>query len=129
MYQNRVRQILDSQNHMQGYGGAPILGNHYRKMQISAKKTAEKSLWINFLKNVVDETGMSYRDAMIDPDVRKLYKEEFGSGEVIGGAPLFGHHYRKMKTAARKRAYSVAGRRELKRARDIHSLDALYRRL
>jgi hypothetical protein len=141
--QLRIRQILEQQDRMLGYGGEliggmpiggnPIKGRHYAKM----KSSASHSPWIAYLKRIARNTGESYAQVLKNKEVAAYYRENKaqiiqdqmrGEGSFVGGYPKMGRRYPLMEFAAERRARSKSGKKELARARLMHSYDAMRRR-
>ncbi len=140
--QRRIRQILEQQDRMLGYGeligGMPVGGNpqkgmHYAKM----KSAASHSPWITYLKRISRNTGQSYSEVLKNKEVAEYYRQNkaqiiqdqmSGEGSFVGGYPKMGRRYPLMELAAERRARSKAGKKELAYARLMHSYDAMRRR-
>jgi hypothetical protein len=125
--QERIREILEEQNRMLGYGGILEGG-------AECEKKYKKSAWIEFLKDYAMKNNMTYACALSDPKASEEYHQMKGSGPIggsiiQGSAPILGQHYEKMKLAAEKRAGTKLGQLELKYARIVHSYNAAKRRL
>jgi hypothetical protein len=99
--EDRIREILKQQMAMQGQGGygthmGAIKASRTRKRRIMnelggigpskrSKRAAARSPWINFLKEIEMNYGIPYNEAMIDPKIRQMYHEQYGSGTLVGG--------------------------------------------
>jgi len=94
--QDRIREILQEQIAMKGgYGthvGA-VKAAKTRKREImeelgmgdmANRRAARRSPWISFLKDVEQNMGIPYNEAMVDPEIRHLYYES-GAGTMVGG--------------------------------------------
>lgn len=76
--QDRIREILQEQIAMKG-----------------GKECRKGNRWIMFLQEMEKKLGIPYAEAMVDPQVKKLYREVYGPIKKNGGLTVGGYGTKK----------------------------------